>query len=149
MHKHFFRTHTHLLVALLALAGVLFPLGSPAHATSWMDFDELTSAIFTISDNSQNPTILNQVTVVCPAAGFLVATSSATAFLQNPGGPKTQGFLVFSISRERRRDEVFDTIVLQNMGPGTLAEIPANVQRIEACGAGETRTYFHTVHGGI
>ena len=149
MHTSFFRAHTRLLVALLALAGALSLLGSLAQATSWMAFSEGVPPTGGISNDSQHPTILSQVTVVCPAAGFLVATSSSTAFLRNLTGTQTTGSVVFSISREMRRDEVYDTVVVLNLGPNTFANIPANVQRIEACNAGETRTYFHTVHGAI
>ena len=101
-----------------------------------------------ISADSQNPTQANQVTVVCPATGFLVARANATAFLRNlTGQQKLVGFVVFSISREMKRDPFSDTVVVQNLGPNTYANIPASVQRVEACNAGETRTYYHTVHG--
>lgn len=146
MNKQFLRAYKPLIFAILAIVGTLAALGSQAHATSWMDFDDKPGAI-NISADSANPTILNQVTVVCPQTGFLVATSSSTAFLRNLVGKKTTGFVVFSISRQVKRDEVYDAVVVQNLGPDTFANIPASVQRIETCNAGETRTYFHTVHG--
>lgn len=135
-------------LAILAIAGALSAVASPVHATAWMDFDDKPSPIG-LSNNSQSPTILNQVTVVCPATGFLVARSNSTAFMRNLVGTKTTGFVAFSISRQLKRDEVYDTVVVQNLGPNTFAEIPANVQRIDTCIAGETVTYFHTGHGGI
>jgi hypothetical protein len=147
MNQQFFRAHKPLIVALLAIAGALSALGSQAGAASWMDFDDRTASALNISADSANPTILNQVTVVCPATGFLVATASSTAFLRNLVGTKSTGFVVFSISRQVKRDEVYDAVVVQNLGPNTFANIPASVQRIEACNSGETRTYYHTVHG--
>ena len=146
MITHFFRTHTPLIVAILAIAGVLAPLGSPAQATSWMDFDDKPGVI-NISADSQNPTILNEVTVVCPQAGFLVATSTATAFMRNLVGNQANGAVVFSISLERKRALGNDTVLHERLGPNTFVNAPASVQRIDACAAGETRTYFHTVHG--
>lgn len=142
----------------LTLAGALSALGSQAHATSWMDFDDAAVGGLGISADSQNPTIINRVTVVCPATGFLVATGTSTAFLRNLVGTKTTGFVVFSISIPTfipgppatfrvRRDEVYDTVVVKNLGPNTFANIPASVQRIEACNSGFTRTYYHTAHG--
>lgn len=134
-------------LTILAIVGVsAVAMASPARAASWMDFDD-KPGVFNLSTDSQNPNILNQVTVVCPAAGFLVATSTSTAFLRNLVGTKTTGFVAFSISRNLRRDEVYDTVVVQNLGPNTYAEIPASIQRIEPCSAGETVTYFHTAHG--
>lgn len=146
------------LLMSLTLAGALSALGSQAHATSWMDFDNAAIGGLGISADSQNPTIINQVSVVCPATGFLVATGTSTAFLRNLVGTKTTGFVVFSIAIKTfvptipptarvRRDEVYDTVVVQNLGPNTFADIPASVQRVEACNAGETRTYYHTAHG--
>ena len=132
----------------LTLAGALSALGSQAHATSWMDFDAAAVGGLGISADSANPTVINQVTVVCPATGFLVARANATAFLRNlTGQQKLVGFVVFFISREMKRDPFSDTVVVQNLGPNTYANIPVSVQRVEACNAGETRTYYHTVHG--
>jgi hypothetical protein len=135
-------------LAILAIAGALSALSSPANATTWFDFDDKPSPIG-LSGDSQNPSILNQVTVVCPATGFLIARSNSTAFMRNLVGIKTTGFVAFSISRQLKRDEVYDTVVVQNLGPNTFAEIPAGIQRIDPCVAGETVTYFHTGHGGI
>lgn len=144
--QQIFLKHKLRKLTVLATAGVISALGSPAYANAWMDFDD-KPGVFNLSTDSQNPNILNQVTVVCPAAGFVVATSTSTAFLRNLVGTKTTGFVAFSISRTLRRDEVYDTVVVQNLGPNTFASIPASVQRIEPCNAGETVTYFHTAHG--
>jgi hypothetical protein len=146
MDTPFFRTHKPRIFALLAIAGALFALGSQAQATSWMDFDDKPGAI-NVSSDSQNPTILNEVTVVCPSTGFLVATSTATAFMRNLVGNQANGAVVFSISLERKRALGNDAIVHERLGPNTFVNAPASVQRIDACTAGEARTYFHTVHG--
>jgi hypothetical protein len=146
--KQVFGTPKRLGLAILAIAGGLSAMGSPANATTWFDFDDKPSPV-AISGDSQNPSILNQVTVVCPATGFLVARSNSTAFMRNLVGTKTTGFVAFSISRQLRRDEVYDTVVVQNLGPNTFASIPASIQRVDSCVAGETVTYFHTGHGGI
>jgi hypothetical protein len=146
MNTPFFRVRKPLTVAILTLVGALSALGSPAHATSWMDFDDKPGAI-NISADSQNPTILNEVTVVCPQAGFLVATSTSNAFMRNLIGNQANGAVVFSISLERKRAIGNDTVVHKRLGPNTFVNAPASVQRIDACAAGETRTYFHTVHG--
>ncbi|MBW4619090.1 MAG: hypothetical protein KME17_06995 [Cyanosarcina radialis HA8281-LM2] len=144
--KQLFGTPKRWGLAILAIAGTFSALGSPAHATTWFDFDDRPGAI-NISSDSQNPTIINQVTVVCPAAGFVVARSSSTAFLRNLVGTKSTGFVVFSISIDGKRAIGNDAVVVQNLGPNTFANIPASVQRIDACNAGQTITYFHTVHG--
>jgi hypothetical protein len=146
MNHQFFRAHKPLIVVLLAITGALSTLGSQAQAASSMDFDDKPGAI-NISADSQNPTILNEVTVVCPQAGFLVATSTATAFMRNVVGNQQNGFVAFSISLERRRAIGNDAVVHERLGPNTFVNAPASVQRIDACTAGETRTYFHTVHG--
>jgi hypothetical protein len=137
-----------LALTFLTVAGTLFSLGSPAHADSWMDFDDTVGGLG-ISNDSQNPTILNQVTVVCPSNGFLVATSTSTAFLRNLGTTRISGSVVFSISRQRKRDEVYDTIVVQSLAPTSFSNTPSSIQRIESCTSGQTVTYFHTVHGFI
>lgn len=132
---------------LLAIAGVLSPLGSQTHANSWMAYDESPGGA--VSRDASNPTVLNQVTVVCPTAGYLVATGTATTFLRNlPGGTKSQGAVVFSISFDRKRDFFNSTVVLQNMGPDTLADIPASLQRIDTCDADEELTYYYIAYGG-
>jgi hypothetical protein len=137
------------LLMSLTLAGALSALGSQAHATSWMDFDDESPAVPTLSTDSANPTVLNQVTVVCPARGFLVATGTATAFLRNVEGGKSTGFVVFTISPTgSAQNETARTIALENLGPDTYANIPASLQRIDACNAGETRTYYLVAHGG-
>jgi len=139
------------LLMSLTLAGALSALGSQAHATSWMDFDDGSArdgSGGSISADSQNPTIINQVTVVCPATGFLVARANSTAFLRNLTGQQKLGaFVVYSISLDGKRALGNDAIVFQNLGPNTFANVPASVQRIDACNAGETRTYYHTAHG--
>jgi hypothetical protein len=65
-----------------------------------------------------------------------------------PGGTKAQGAVVFSISFDGKRDFFNSTVVLQNMGPDTLAHVPASLQRIDACDAGETLTYYYIAYGG-
>jgi hypothetical protein len=139
------------LLMSLTLAGALSALGSQAHATSWMDFDDAAVGGLGISNDSANPTVLNQVTVVCPASGFLVATATSTAFLRNLVGTKTTGAVVFSITFNgtNAQNEAARTVVVQNLGPNTFANIPASLQRVEACNSGETRTYYHTAHGSI
>jgi len=65
------------LLMSLTLAGALSALSGQANATAWMDFeDSLPSSGSILSDNSQQPTVINRVTVVCPATGFLVARSA-------------------------------------------------------------------------
>jgi hypothetical protein len=146
MNTRIFHARRPLRFAILAAVGALFALASPAHADAWLAFDDKPGTI-NLSTDSQNPSIVNQVTVVCPQNGFLVATSTATAFMRNLTGGRAGGSVVFSISREMRRDEVYDAVVVQNLGPNTFADIPATVQRIEPCTAGETVTYYHTAHG--
>ncbi|MGX2041048.1 hypothetical protein ACWJKU_13065 [Methylocaldum sp. MU1018] len=146
MNPQFFRARKSLIFAILTTVGALSALGSRAHADAWVAFDDKPGTA-NLSTDSQNPSILNQVTVVCPEAGFLLATTTATAFLRNLVGTKSTGFVVFSISRQMKRDETYDTVVVQNLGPNTYANIPASVQRIEACTAGESITYYHTAHG--
>src|SRR5688500_4445475 len=124
MNKPYFRTHQLLLLMILAIAGMLFSLGSQAHADSWMAFDESPGGA--VSRDASNPTVLNQVTVVCPTTGYLEATGTSTTFLRNlPGETKSQGAVVFSISFDGRRDVFNSGVVLQNMGSDTLAHVPA------------------------
>jgi hypothetical protein len=136
-----------MIAVILAVAGVLVPLGGQAHADSWMAYDESSGLV--LSRTASNPTVLNQVTVVCPTDGYLVATGTSTARVRNPpGGTKAQGGVIFSISLDSSPDFFHRTVVLQNMGPDTLANIPSSLQRIDACDAGETLTYYHLAYGG-
>jgi hypothetical protein len=114
-------------------------------------FDNTPTPSFpNVSADSANPTVLNEVTVVCPATGFLVATANSTAFLRNPaGGRKSTGFVVFTISLDRNaQDDADRTVALQDLGPDTFANIPASLQRVDACNSGETRAYYLVAHGG-
>jgi hypothetical protein len=136
-----------LLVVFLAVAGVLSPMRGQAHADAWMGYDESPGGA--VSRDALHPTVLNEVTAVCPTTGYLVAMGTSTTFLRNlPGGTKAQGAVVFSISFDGKRDFFNSTVVLQNMGPDTLAHVPASLQRIDACDAGETLTYYYIAYGG-
>jgi hypothetical protein len=115
-----------------------------------MDYDDVyRGSPGPISADSAKPPVINLVTVVCPATGFLVSRVTSTAFLRNLVGTKTTGFVVFSITLNgtNAESETARTVVVQNLGPNTYAEIPASVQRVDACNSGETRTYYHTAHG--
>ena len=135
------------LATLLLLVGLLALLGRQASATTGMSFDDQPPPVLNVSTDSANPTVLNRLTVVCPAAGFLVATGTATAFMRNVNSITSTASEVFSIAREVKSDDAFRTVVVQTLGPNTFVDIPASLQRVDACHAGDTVTYFHVVHG--
>jgi hypothetical protein len=136
------------LLMSLTLAGALSALGSQAHATSWMDFD-VSNVQGPLSADRADPTVLNQVTVVCPATGFLIATANSSASFRNQGGGRSSAFVVFTISIERNSADANNTVASQDLEPtNNLVTIPASLQRVDACNSGDTRTYYLVAHGG-
>jgi hypothetical protein len=145
------------LFIYISLASTLSIMSIQAHATAWLDFDQAGVGGTGISTDSQNPTVLNQVTVVCPANGFLVATATSDVSFRSlrpspdEDGPRivpvSASSAVFSISRQVKVDLLFETVIVQDIYPGGFVNIPSTVQRVEACKSGETVTYFHTAHG--
>lgn len=114
------------LAAIASLA-----ISSVSHATpvSAVDFSESAPDAAVTSTSFDSATVLSEVTVKCPAKGYLVATASANMHANTtvPGNTVT---VVYSIARDSFSTEEGDTYFVFI---DALKVQPTVVQRTEAC----------------
>lgn len=123
--------------ALLPLT--LFASGS-AHALLG-DFDQETDGISISSSNFNNATLLNEVKVVCPTAGWLLAQADAT-FQLDPTVVGSTVWVRYSITNDGANgiDSDHDRN-LQAFVMESVHAVPGSIMRVDRCAAGEQVTY--------
>ncbi len=131
------------LLTSLTLAGALFALGNQVQATSWGDYSQFTG--FSVTINSVDPantTVLNTVTVVCPASGWLVATASTQFDVVNAAG--IEFIIGYSITRDNVAPIAYDPNHYQRWqekADYNSHRAPAGMQRVDNCTSGQSVTY--------
>ncbi len=130
---------TRSLAAATLLPLTLLAAGS-AHALLG-DFDQETGGIAITSSNFNSATLLNEVQVVCPADGWLLAQAEAT-FQLDPTVIGDTVWVRYSITNDGANgiDSDHDRS-LQAFVMESVHEVPGAIMRVDRCAAGEQVTY--------
>ena len=127
--------------ALLVTTGLLCVAAMPAGAQdSGVDFSQSTATLTINTISTAAPNILRTVTVVCPNAGYAVATAS-TLFSFNVGNPTFPGTIAYSVSvNSTSFDANHQHNVFGNYVNG-FHIFPATMQRVNTCRAKQSLTF--------
>lgn len=134
------------LLTSLTVAGALFALGGQAHATSWGDYSQSTSSVSVGATNPSDTTVLNTVTVVCPAFdGWLVATADAEFISHALHALPTDGLIGYSITRDNvapiASDNNHNKLLSDEYMVQSYHYTSAGMQRVDSCTPGQSVTY--------
>lgn len=103
------------------------------------DYSSTNSNVYVTATLSSSPTVLRQVTVVCPVSGFLIAQADTQfAIATSPAG--SDGLLTYSISRTAAVDAASWATIESNSADGVEYK-PASISRFDTCNAGQSVTY--------
>ncbi len=105
------------------------------------DFDQETDGIAISSSNFNNATLLNEVQVVCPATGWLLAQADAT-FQLDPTVVGSTVWVCYSITNDG--DNGIDSAHDRNLQAFVMESVhavPGAIMRMDRCAAGEQVTY--------
>jgi hypothetical protein len=128
------------LLTSLILTGTLFLLGNQAHANPEAGFNESESqpAIDIVGTDNLSPTILRQVTIMCPRNGFLIAGADTSFTISPPS--QGQFSLIYGISMDT--DDLVTGTSHDHQLSLTIDNIvafPGYAQRVDACSRGESQ----------
>ncbi len=112
----------------------------PARAQqAGLDYSQSTATVMINTISTATPNILRTVTIVCPAAGFVVTTASGL-FSFNVANPTFPGTIAYSISTNSTSfDANHQHNVFGNYVNG-FHIFPATMQRVNTCTAKQSLT---------
>lgn len=130
------------LLMFSIFVSALFLVANQAKATPEVGFDfSQTSSNITINTiSTASPNVLRTVTIICPAAGYSVATAN-TLFEFNVNNPTFPGTIAYSLSRNSAS---FQSAHQHNVFGNYVEDFhifPATIQRIDSRTAGQSVTY--------
>ncbi|MEM9388265.1 MAG: hypothetical protein AAGA68_24655 [Pseudomonadota bacterium] len=105
------------------------------------DFTQETDGISITSSNFNSATLLNEVKVVCPNAGWLLAQADAT-FQLDPTVIGSTVWIRYSITNDgangidSNHDRSLQAYVMES-----VHEVPGSIMRMDRCSAGEEVSY--------
>ncbi|MEO0424851.1 MAG: hypothetical protein AAF184_21120 [Pseudomonadota bacterium] len=105
------------------------------------DFSQETDGISITSSNFNNATLLNEVKVVCPNSGWLLAQADATFQLEATAVGSTV-WIRYSITNDG--DNGIDSSHDRNLQAYVLESahaVPGSIMRMDRCAAGEEISY--------
>ena len=123
------------------VAGLTFGVSQAAKATDWADFSQFNSFVTLASANQEDTTVLRTVTVVCPVKGYLIARAESRFFLQ--GGGDGHATVNYSLTLDSVAPIAYDpnhAQAIEGYDPDGGIFIPASIQRIVSCTAGQSVT---------
>jgi len=130
------------------VAGLTFSVGQAANATDWADFSQSNTSVFITSDNAQDTTVLRTVTAVCPVKGYLIAQAESMFGLYQ-GSTPGHSYVGYSLTLDSVAPIAYDVNHYRNLetyDPDGVQEIPAGIQRIVSCTAGQSVTINYVAY---
>jgi hypothetical protein len=139
------------------LVGVLSLTTVPAFAQNiGFDASQNTGPVSINTRSVSAPTVLNTVTVTCPAAGYLVATASTLftfhveSLYLDSRGPVIAGRLAYSLTADSTSFQASHQHNVSGDYPVGFFALPATMQRVGACAAGQSVTHrFLATRGSL
>lgn len=132
-------------VILFAIVGLLLYFPNEANATAWGDYFQTAQTVSITSTSENDTTVLRSVTVVCPKAGYLIATASVEFNIDSPSG-LDYGSIGYSITPDRTAPISYapghfylhEAAITDSMN---FIRVPGSIQRADRCAAGQTVVY--------
>ena len=130
------------------VAGLTFGVGQAANATDWADFSQSSNSVTLTGTNPLDATVLRTVTVVCPVKGYLIAQAETQFSLQqgSTAGHSVVGYSLTLDSVAPIADDSNHYHQLNAYDPDGYQSMPAGIQRIVSCTAGQSVTVNYVAY---